>query len=58
MLVKCKVGNCNYRDDDTEFCRKAVIMIGLGGCTDFLPKERETIKEQEKEKIRIEEIEE
>ena len=53
MMVKCKIGNCNYRDDDTEFCRKAIIRIGVNGCFDFSMRGQEEIKEEEKEKLII-----
>lgn len=55
MMVKCKVGNCNYRDDDTEFCRKAIVMFGLQGCKDFSMRGQEEVKEEDKEKLIIEE---
>lgn len=56
MIVKCKVGNCNYRDDNTQFCRKAVVLFGLNGCKDFSMRGQEKVKEEEKEKIIIEEV--
>ena len=54
MIVKCKIGNCNYRDKDTEFCRKAVIRFYPNGCMDFSLRGEEEIKEEEKEKIILE----
>ena len=57
MMVKCKVGNCNYRDDDTEFCRKAIVMFDLQGCKDFSMRGQEEVKEEDKEKLIIEEEE-
>lgn len=55
MMVKCKIGNCNYRDDDTEFCRKAIVMFSLQGCKDFSMRGQEEVKEEDKEKLMIEE---
>lgn len=56
MMVKCKIGNCNYRDKDTEFCRKAIIRVAANGCMDFSMQGQEKVKEEQKEKIILEDV--